>query len=316
MYLKFFGLREKPFSLLPNTAFLFLGEAHKLAFDLLEYGIAEQTGFVVITGEIGSGKTLLIRQLMKNTSRDIVIGLVTNTHPGFGDTIRWVASAFDLYERDKDKVELYEKFVAFLVQQYVSGRRTVLIIDEAQNLDLAAIEELRMLSNVNCENDFMLQIILVGQPELMRKLKDPSLLQFIQRIGIHYHIEPLAWDETLKYIHYRLKAAGGDPQIFERPACAAVHYFSKGVPRLINIICDLSLVVSYANNRPRVGLDAVIGVAMQRSRSGLSPINAEAATAADVRRAILALCQGAQPGDEPVEPARQVVSPISLTTQR
>ncbi len=301
MYKDFFGFKTKPFSLLPNTAFLYLGEMHRLALDLLEYGLAEQTGFVVITGEIGSGKTLLIRHLTKSSTEELVIGVVSNTHPGFGDMMRWVCSAFGLYHRNKDQVELYEDFVAFLTEHHAQGRRVALIVDEAQNLSPEALEELRMLSNVDSGEDYLFQIILVGQPGLLDSLRKPSLVQLAQRVGVHFHLQPLSFDETKSYIEHRLATAGGDPGIFDEAACAAVYFFTKGTPRLINIICDLSLVVSYAHNRRRVGLDAVISVALQRDRSGLATFGADSLSVEEARRAILRLCTECRTTDEAMD---------------
>jgi general secretion pathway protein A len=270
MYETYFGFHEKPFSLIPDPDFLYLSEGHRAALSLLEYGITEQTGFVVISGEIGSGKTTLVRRLLGSVADDIVVGLITNTHPSFGELLQWICLAFDLEHRDKGKVELYQGFLDFLIEQYAASRRTVLVIDEAQNLGPEALEELRMLSNINADKDYLIQLILLGQPELLAKLRRPDLRQFVQRIGVDYHLGPLAIEDSLAYIRHRLSVAGGDPQLFDDDACAAVHYYSGGVPRVMNVLCDLALVFAYAEDRPRIDIDIVMEVAATRRKSGLA----------------------------------------------
>ncbi|MCW5699014.1 MAG: AAA family ATPase [Rhodospirillales bacterium] len=269
MYEAFYGFSEKPFSLIPDPDFLYLSKGHQLALNLLEYGLTEQTGFVVITGEVGSGKTTLVRQLLNTVSDEVVIGLITNTHQSFGELLQWIALAFDMDCRDKDKVGLYQDFVNFLIEQYASSRRTVVIIDEAQNLSLSALEELRMLSNINADKDYLLQLILVGQPELLRKLKRPQLRQFVQRVGVDYHLGPLSIEDTIGYVRHRIEVAGGDPNLFDEFACAAVHHYTQGVPRLTNILCDLALVYGYAEEKRQIDMETVIEVASSRLKTGL-----------------------------------------------
>lgn len=270
MYETYFGFHEKPFSLIPDPDFLYLSEGHRAALSLLEYGISEQTGFVVISGEVGSGKTTLVRRLLSSVSDDIVVGLITNTHPSFGELLQWICLAFDLEHRDKGKVELYQGFLDFLIEQYAASRRTVLLIDEAQNLSPEALEELRMLSNINADKDYLIQLILLGQPELLAKLRRPDLRQFVQRIGVDYHLGPLTFADTLAYIRHRLIVAGGAPELFDDPACAAVYHYSGGVPRVANVLCDLALVFAYAEDRPQIDIDIVMEVAATRRKSGLA----------------------------------------------
>lgn len=289
MYEPLFGFHEKPFSLIPDPEFLYLSEGHKIALSLLEYGVAEQTGFVVISGEVGSGKTTLIRHLLRSVSDDVVVGLITNTHPTFGELLQWIGLAFDLDYKGSDKVGLYQRFLDFLIEQYASGRRVVLIIDEGQNLSLEALEELRMLSNINADKDYLLQIILLGQPELLHKLKRPELRQFVQRIGVDYHLGPLDLKDATKYIKHRLTVAGGTPELFDDHACAAVYYYTEGIPRLINVLCDLALVYAYAEDRRRVDIDTVIEVAAARRKSGLAAFrdDPEGQSREEVKRTII-----------------------------
>ena len=301
MYQEFFGFKSKPFSLLPNTAFLYLGEMHTLALDLLEHGVAEQSGFVVITGEIGSGKTLLIRQLTRRISEAAVLGVVSNTHLAFGDMIHWVCSAFGLYHGRKDTAALHADLAAFLRERRAQNRRVALIVDEAQNLTPAALEDLRTLSTGESGDASLFQVILVGQPGLLHVLRRPALAPVVRRIGVHFHLHPLDFADTQRYIAHRLAIAGGDPAIFDDAAGAAVYFFTKGTPRLINIICDLALVMSFADNRRRVELDAVISVALQRDRSGLVTFGADQLSVDEARRMILGLQAESVADDDPFD---------------
>ena len=269
MYESFFGLKQKPFSLLPDSRFLFASRTHRIALNLLDYGLAEQAGFFVLTGEVGTGKTTLLRHLLNRIKDDIVVGLVTNTHHSFGELMRWILLAFDLDFRDKDRVEQHQVLIDALLEHYGAGRRCVLIVDEAQNLDRETLEQLRMLSNINAESDHLLQLILVGQPELRETLKRPELRQFVQRIALDYHLEPLRREETSDYIEHRLRIAGAERQIFTGEAQAAVYYFSRGIPRLVNSLCDLAMVYAYAEDLQEVGIKTIIEISQVRSQGGL-----------------------------------------------
>ena len=271
MYESFYGFREKPFSLLPDPGFLYFTRKHRLALAMLEYGLANQAGFTVISGDIGTGKTTLIRHLLNSLDQELTIGLITNTHQSIGELMQWVLLAFDLDYRDKSPVEMYRMLVDFVIEQYAQGRRTVLIVDEAQNLAVETLEELRMLSNINADKDQVLQIVLVGQPELRDKLRRPELVQFAQRITVDYHLEPLTQEETRELIRHRLQVAGGDPELFTDAACEAVHRYSGGVPRLINLLCDLALVYGFADQCERIDADLVTDVAREKQAGGLFP---------------------------------------------
>jgi len=252
MYDRFYGFKERPFSLLPDPDFLFLGEKHRTALDLLELGIFNQSGFCVVSGEIGAGKTTLIRELLNRLSDDVQVGLVSNTHPSFGELMQWIMAAYGLKCGTDDRIELHRRFIDFLIRSYADNKRTLLIIDEAQNLAVPAMEELRMLSNVNSDKDFVLQVILIGQSELRDKLRRPELEQFAQRIALDYHLTGLDEAETCQYIEHRLVHAGGSAQLFSDAACRVVYRLSKGIPRLINRICDLSLVYGYSEAAPLI----------------------------------------------------------------
>jgi len=252
MYERFYGFTERPFSLLPDPDFLFLGQKHQTALDLLELTLFNQTGFCVVSGEIGAGKTTLVRELLNRLNDDICVGLISNTHPSFGELLQWIMAAFDLRSESTDQFELHKRFLDFVIQQYSKNKRTLLIIDEAQNLSVSAMEELRMLSNVNSERDLVLQVILVGQSQLRDKLQLPELQQFAQRIGADYHLTGLDEQETCDYIRYRVTHAGGAADLFSEDACRTVYRCSDGIPRLINGICDLCLVYGYSDNSTRI----------------------------------------------------------------
>ncbi|HEX6117938.1 MAG TPA: AAA family ATPase [Dongiaceae bacterium] len=271
MYESFFGLKEKPFSLLPDPDFLFMSSKHSLALSILEYSLAGQAGFCAITGDIGSGKTTLIRMLLRRLGRDITLGLISNTHSGLTDITAWALAAFGRGSNAQSDAEIYQELMHFLIEEYGAGRRCVLIVDEAQNLTVEALEELRLLSNINSDKDLLLQIILVGQPELLSKLKSPELAQFAQRISISYHLTPLTYVETRRYVRHRLEIAGATRPIFSDGAIGAIQYFSGGVPRVVNSICDMSLVYGLADNTLDIDLDLVLRVIGDRQASGVSP---------------------------------------------
>ena len=273
MYESFYGMREKPFSLLPDPSFLYLGAPHSMAYAVLEYGVLNQAGFTVITGEVGSGKTTLIRHLLNRIEGRIAIGLITNTGNLDGNLLRWVLLAFNQDHTSQDTVKLHAVFEDFLIGEYGRGGRTVLLVDEAQNLTIRTLEELRMLSNINADKDLLLQIVLVGQPELKEKLERPELQQFAQRVAASYHLRALSRDDTVAYIRHRLVHAGALAQLFTDDACAAVFANSHGVPRVINSLCDTALVYGYAEGATEIGENIVqevvrdFATGIQRGRS-------------------------------------------------
>ena len=273
MYEAFYGFREKPFSIIPDPGFLYFSPKHRMAFDLLEYGLMNQAGFNVITGEIGTGKTTLIRHLLGQMGPDVTVGLISNTHQSFGELLQWILFAFNLEYRGKEKVEMFHTFLDFLVQQYGQNKRAVLIVDEAQNMSAETLEELRMLSNVNADKDQVLQVILVGQAGLRDTLRRPDLEQFAQRIAVDYHLEALNQDETRTYIRHRINIAGVDnPGLFDDAACDAVYQHSQGVPRLINLLCDTSLVYGFAEQKANIDSQIVNDVAADKQKGGIFPV--------------------------------------------
>ena len=271
MYESFYGLREKPFSLLPDPAYLYLSDKHQMALSLLEYSFLNKAGFCVISGATGAGKTTLIRHLLNQFGANVSVGLITNIHQSFGELLRWILMAFNLNYSGDSQPQLYQIFVNFLIEQYGKNRNTILIIDEAQNMSVETLEELRMLSNINTGKDQVLQIILVGQPGLRDKLCRPELEQFAQRISVDYHLEPLNREEVHHYIYHRLKVAGGDPQIFTKDAADVAYRHSGGTPRLINLLCESALVYGYAEGITRLPAQLVEDVARERQAHGLLP---------------------------------------------
>jgi general secretion pathway protein A len=279
MYERHFGFSVKPFCLTPDPAFLYSSPRHAKALSILEYGLESQAPFSLLTGEIGSGKTLLVGSLLRKFADQLVVGLVNNSHGHFSSIGGWVASALGLSPRDKSDIAIYEAMVESFVHHYANGRRTLLVFDEAQNLSVEILEELRLLSNVNSERDLVLQILLVGQPELRAKLNRPELKQFAQRVSVHFHLTSLEKDETHVYIRHRLRVAGGNPALFSPEAIDLIHTRANGVPRLVNQLCDFALVHAYAEERIEIDADLVTQ-ALNDSRSGfaLLPVpDAEAA---------------------------------------
>jgi general secretion pathway protein A len=274
MYERFYGLRENPFSILPDPAFLYLGRRHRLALNLLEYGLMNQAGFNVITGQVGTGKTTLIRHLLTQLGPETNVGLISNTHQSLGELLQWVLFAFELESREDgragDKVEMFRRFLDFLIHEHARNKRTVLIVDEAQNMSADSLEELRMLSNVNADKHLLLQIVLAGQAGLRDTLRRPDMEQFAQRVAVDYHLEPLSLEETHCYIRHRLAVGGvSDPDLFDVPARDAVHCHSGGVPRIINLLCDTALVYGYAEQKPRIDEGLVNDVAEDKRRGGI-----------------------------------------------
>lgn len=271
MYESFYGLTEKPFTLLPDPDYLYLSPKHQRALTLLEYGMMNQAGFSVICGDTGAGKTTLIRRLLSELGDDTKVGLITNTHQSFGELLNWVLMAFGLEGDGKSKAQMHQIFIDFLIEQYSQNKHTVLIVDEAQNMSADTLEELRMLSNINADKDQVLQVILAGQPALRETLRKPELMQFAQRIAVDYYLESLSLEETRSYIHHRLSVAGSDDPIFTDAACDAVFKYSRGTPRLINLLCDTALVYGFAEQTKIINEQLVHDVVREQHSNSIIP---------------------------------------------
>jgi general secretion pathway protein A len=258
MYAKFYGLKEMPFNVTSDPSFFYLSEKHNEAFSHLIYGIEQRKGILEITGEIGTGKTTLCRVLLNNLQKDTKTAFILN--PNFSELqlLQLIVSDFGLKPRNKSRVAIIEELNNFLVQETIKGSNVVLIIDEAQNLRPKQLEQIRLLSNLETEKHKLLQIILVGQPELKEKLALPQLRQLNQRITVKYHILPLDKHEISSYIKHRLNIAGSNGNIkFSDEAIDEIYLYSGGVPRLINIACDRALLAGFVQGSKNIDFEIV-----------------------------------------------------------
>ena len=253
IYTAHFGLRERPFSLVPDPDFLFWSEPHQRAYAMLEYGLLTRAPITLITGEVGAGKTTLLHHLLKSVGRDVIIGMIANAHGDRGELLRWVLLALSQHAPQQSSyVDLFGQFQAYLISEYAQGRRVILIFDEAQNLTRESLEELRMFTNINSNKDELLQLILVGQPELRDMIRRKDLTQFAQRVAASFHLSAMDAPTVRAYINHRMKVAGNDNGVFSLSASDMIHQITGGVPRLVNQLCDLSLVYAYSRNLKRV----------------------------------------------------------------
>ncbi len=247
MYEAFYGLKSKPFQLNPDPSFYFGSKQHRRAMAYLEYGLHQNEGFIVITGEIGAGKTTIVRGLLENLNpRKVVAAHLVSTQLDAEDTLRLVSAAFGLRAKDASKSDILMTLEAFLTDQVCKGKRCLLIVDEAQNLTPRAVEELRMLSNFQYGSHAILQSFLIGQPEFRQILQSPHMQQLRQRVIASCHIGPLDREDTQAYVEHRLKCAGATGQpLFNKEAYEVIHEYSGGVPRRINTMCDRLLLLGF-----------------------------------------------------------------------
>ena len=272
MYRDFYGFSVKPFNLVADPGFLYMSSKHRLALTYLEYGLMDGIGFVLLTGEIGAGKTTLIRKLLSQLPEDIEVAVVFNTNVSAEQLVELILQEFELKARGRRKAAHLDILNQFLINKYGEGQRVVLIVDEAQNLSLEALEEIRMLSNLQTDQEPLLQILLVGQPSLRMKMQNPSLAQLSQRVAVSYHLKSLDLQETKEYIFYRLRKAGGEKsQIFQAKAIESIFSYSQGIPRAINTICDAALVYGYADELRVIDGKVIEQVVKDKEEVGLGP---------------------------------------------
>ena len=262
MYEEYYGFTEKPFSLTPDPKYLYKSASHASAFELLQYAVRRREGFVVITGDIGTGKTTLCRALLEQIDRKTFTALVLNPFLAEEDLLRLILQEFGVVSREEikrgyltrvSKAQLIETLNEFLLSLQAIGAQALLIVDEAQNLPMQVLEQIRILSNLETEKEKLLQIILVGQSNLKDLIRRPELRQLDQRVAIRYDLKPLTAEETSSYVQHRLSVAGGGAAVtFTPKALARVHRFTRGIPRLINLLCDRALLSAYSTHATRI----------------------------------------------------------------
>jgi len=253
MYAGFFGLSKRPFTLVPDPEFLFWSPQHRRAFAVLEFGVMARAPITLVTGEVGSGKTTLVHALLGRMTEDLRVGLVANAQGDRGELLQWAMNALGMEIREGESyVKTFRRFQDLLVADYAAGRRVILIFDEAQNLSREGLEELRMLTNINSHQDELIQLILVGQPELRDMVLSPNLRQLAQRVAASFHLQELDAEATGEFIAHRLRMAGGTGQEITPEAAKAVFDATSGVPRLINQLCDLAMLYAWSDNDAEV----------------------------------------------------------------
>jgi putative secretion ATPase (PEP-CTERM system associated) len=272
MYERFYNLRERPFALSPDPEYLYLSRVHREALDYIRYGVESRAGFIVVTGEIGSGKTTLLQTLLQRLDERTVVARLVNTTLDPRELLEAIMLDFGIDTTGKSKPLLLRDLGQFLVSQRAAGRRPLVVVDEAQNLTLQALEEIRLLSNLETEKSKLLQILLAGQPNLRDKMSSPELEQLRQRVAVSYHLTPLDAADTAAYINYRLQhAAIGRPPVFPEEAAALVFELSRGVPRTINVICDAVLVFGFAEERRTIDRPLVEEAVQELQMTGVLP---------------------------------------------
>jgi general secretion pathway protein A len=275
MYESYYGFSIKPFQIVPNPDFLYLNSRYENALTYLEYGIMEKVGFVLLTGEVGSGKTTIIKHLLRQIESQFEIAVVFNTNVSPGELINMVNSEFEIERPEGDKSSSLDVLHQYLIDCYAKDRRVLLIIDEAQNLSRDALEEVRMLSNLQTDDQLLLQIILVGQPEIRDRLKSKDMVQLNQRISVAHHLPALTREEADEYIAYRLEKAGGRRDLFTTKAVDLIYQASGGIPRTINILCDSALVYGFADELKIIDALLVEQVIHDRDGMGLGIVKKE-----------------------------------------
>jgi general secretion pathway protein A len=335
LYQTHFGLSRAPFNITPDPSFLYLSASHREGLAQLSYGIRARKGFVVLTGEVGTGKTTLIHALLNDLNGNVQTALIFSTIVSPADLLRSVCEEFGLIEPKRPLQEIHDYLVSlneFLLESYRKGENCALIIDEAQNLSAEVLESIRLLSNFETSKDKLLQILLVGQPELAVRLNSPELRQLKQRVMLRHHLRVLSLQECCEYVSNRLKIAGGDETIFTANALQSIHSYSGGIPRIVNVLCDNALLNGYALGRKEIASGIVREVAedlsittnqearfrpvrqVVGSTSGTGSIQASNAGSVEARSGIRRL-EPKQPAVKPIPKSVPLIVPANFLNE-
>lgn len=258
-YLDYFGLHQRPFTLVPDPEFLYWSPQHRRGYSVLEFGVLSQAPITLLTGEIGSGKTTLLQKLLGQMDDDVIVGVISNAQGNRGELLQWVLNALNVQiDSGATYVQNFQKLQDFMVEQYAGGKRVILVFDEAQNISREGLEELRMLTNINTNKDELVQLILVGQPELREMVRHPSMNQLAQRVAASFHLERMNLETTRSYIRHRMRTAGGTGDEFTNDACDLIYRGTGGVPRLVNQLCDFALLYCWSEEAGKIVDKAMI----------------------------------------------------------
>ena len=269
MYENFYGLKEKPFQIVPNPSYLYMSPIHENALTYLKYGLMENVGFILLTGEVGTGKTTLVRYILDRFESEKEIAVIFNTNVTADELLSLILQSFELEPEDGNKTKNLEILQQFLIDKYAENKQVLLIIDEAQNLSNEALEEARMLSNLQSDDQTLIQLMLVGQPELKERLQQPGHIPFAQRIAVNFFLSGLSKKEAKLYIDYRLEKAGAKPNIFNLEALDMICAASKGIPRSINLICDFALVYGFGHELETIDASVIEQVISDKGGMGI-----------------------------------------------
>lgn len=270
MYLNHFGLRNRPFDISPDPRFFFASPKHRIALSVLEYAFSNRSVITVLTGEVGCGKTTVLKRMLGQLDRRAIVGLIDTPHQIFGGVDDWILQAFRRVEGFSDKTELsFVELVDRLRELARDGFHSILVIDEAQNLSVSDLEAVRVLTNVQIDYQPVISVLLVGQPELRLKLADASMRQFVQRVAADYDLRPLSPEQASKYIRHRLALAGTKQQVFSSAAIGTIVEYAAGVPRVLNSLCELSLVYAFAEQTKLVTAETVAEVLREKREEGM-----------------------------------------------
>lgn len=257
-YLDFFGFTERPFTLVPDPSFLYWSKQHKRAYSVLDFGILSSAPITLITGDIGAGKTTLLQALLQKIEDNVTIGLISNAQGGRGELLQWILNALGVeVASEASYVQMFQKLQDFLLAEYAAARRVILIFDEAQNLSMEGLEELRMLTNINSNKDVLIQLVLVGQPELRDMVQSPRMQQLAQRVAASFHLTAMDAETVAAYIMHRLKTAGGTGSEITARAAARIHAETGGVPRLVNQLCEFALLYAWSAEVRQIDVDTI-----------------------------------------------------------